>query len=257
MQSFPARLCRRRASAALFGALAGVPLAAQPQPIRVVTEELPPYNMRRRGEVTGVCTEVVQETLRQAGVAAEIQVMPWARAYDIALNEENVLIYSILRTPQREKLFKWVGTIAPTRWVLYAHPDRKLRLRSLDDARKLQVATVNQDAGEQYLVARGFVVGQNLQSGSQYEKNYEKFKLGRVDLWISDELTARYIARQAGDDPAKLLAHGLPLPDLVEQGGMDMAFSLKTPDATVERFRAALQAVKKDGRYARIQKKWL
>jgi polar amino acid transport system substrate-binding protein len=36
-----------------------------------------------------------------------------------------------------------------------------------------------------------------------------------------------------------------------------MAFSLQTPDAVVERFRQGLQAIRSNGTYDAIAKKWL
>ncbi len=225
--------------------------------LRIVTEELPPYNMTQGGQITGLSTEVVQAVLREVGLQAPIKSMPWARAYDIALNEENVLIYSITRTPQREKLFKWVGVIAPTHWYLFSRPGRALPVKQLDDARKFQIATVNEDAGEQYLVSKGFVLGKNLQSSNKYEFNYEKLKLHRVDLWIANELNATYLSRQAGDDPDTTLVRVLALPDLSNDDGLNMAFSSKTPDATVERFRKGLDTIRRNGTYDAIKKKWL
>lgn len=100
-----------------FGVLACLALRAfAHDEIRIVTEELPPYNMTQDGQITGMSTEVVQAVLKEVGMSAPIQSMPWARAYDIALNSENTLIYSITRTRQRENLFKWVGDIAPVHW---------------------------------------------------------------------------------------------------------------------------------------------
>lgn len=225
--------------------------------LRIVTEELPPYNMTQGGQITGLSTEVVQAVLKEVGLQAPIKSMPWARAYDIALNEENVLIYSITRTPQREKLFKWVGVIAPTQWALYTRTGRNLVVKQLEDARKYQIATVNEDAGEQYLVSKGFVLGKNLQSSNKYEFNYEKLKLARVDLWIANEPNAAYLSRQAGDDPNTMLVRVLSLPDLANDDGLNMAFSLKTPDATVERFRKGLETIRRNGTYDSIKKKWL
>jgi polar amino acid transport system substrate-binding protein len=225
--------------------------------IRIVTEELPPYNMTQGGRLTGMSTEVVQAVLKEVGVPASIQSMPWARAYDIALNSENVLIFSITRTAQREKLFKWVGIIAPVHWYLFSKPGRNISLDRLDDARKYQIGTVKEDAGEQYLVTRGFVVGRNLQSSNKYEYNYEKFKLGRIDLWISIELNALYLIRQAGDDPDRTAVRALSLPELDGEFGLNMAFSLKTPDELVERFRNGLETIRKNGTYDSILKKWL
>jgi polar amino acid transport system substrate-binding protein len=225
--------------------------------IRIVTEELPPYNMTQGGRLTGMSTEVVQAVLKEVGVQASIQSMPWARAYDIALNSENVLIFSITRTAQREKLFKWVGIIAPVHWYLFSKPGRNISLDHLDDARNYQIGTVKEDAGEQYLVTKGFAVGKNLQSSNKYEYNYEKFKLGRIDLWISIELNALYLIRRAGDDPDSTAVRALSLPELDGEAGLNMAFSLKTPDALVERFRKGLETIRKNGTYAAILKKWL
>lgn len=225
--------------------------------IRVVTEELPPYNMTRDGRITGMSTEVVEAVLKEVGMEASIQSLPWARAYDIALNSENVLIYSITRTAQREKLFKWVGEIAPVHWYLFSPPGANIHLEKLDDARKYQIATVKEDAGEQYLLSKGFELGRNVQSSNKYEYNYEKFKLGRVDLWISIELNALYLMRQAGDDPAEIVTRALSLPELDGEYGLHMAFSLNTSDAIVERFRQGLNAIRSNGTYDAIARKWL
>jgi polar amino acid transport system substrate-binding protein len=226
-------------------------------PLRIVTEELPPYNMTQNGRVTGMSTEVVEAVLKEVGMQASIQAMPWARAYELALNDSNVLIYSIVRTPARESLFQWVGAIAPTRWFLYSLADRPVQLNSLEDARNHQIATVNQDVGEQYLVSQGFRIGEELQSSNKYEHNYRKLKVDHVELWISNELNALYLTRQNGEDPDKVLIRSLPLPELSSDEGLSMAFSLKTPAATVERFRVGLETIRRNGVYDAIARKWL
>ncbi|MBT2339596.1 transporter substrate-binding domain-containing protein [Pseudomonas fluorescens] len=226
-------------------------------PLRIVTEELPPFNMTQNGRVTGMSTEVVQAVLKEVGVDAPIYSMPWARAYELALNESNVLIYSIVRTPERESLFQWVGAIAPTQWYIYSLADRPVKLNSLADAHGHQIATVNQDVGEQYLVSKGFRVGEELQSSTRYEHNYRKLKVDHVELWISNELNAMYLTRQNGEDPDKVLIRSLPLPELSGAEGFSMAFSRKTPVETVEKFRAGLQTIRRNGVYDAIVRKWL
>lgn len=227
-----------------------------PSAIRIVTEELPPYNMTEDGKLTGMSTEVVQAILKRIGVKAPIQSMPWARAYDLALNDENVLIYSITRTPERESLFKWVGPLGFSRWYLFSYVNHAVQLQQLEDAKRFQTATVNEDVGEQYLVGKQFTVGVQLQSSVRYELNYQKLRLGHVDLWISDELNARYLARMAGDDPARVLIPSLRLPELEDSGGFSIAFSRRTPDATVQLFQQGLQAIHDDGTYDAIARKW-
>ncbi|MCW7541713.1 transporter substrate-binding domain-containing protein [Aquabacterium sp. A7-Y] len=256
------QLLRTRSGAAYAVLLAACLLfvggvSANAGEIRVVTEEFPPYNLTEKGKVTGFSTEVVEAVLKEIGVQAGIQSMPWARAYDIARNTENVLIYSIARTPEREKLFKWVGAVAPSDWSLFAAREGGIRIERLDDAKKYQVATVNEDAGEQFLVSRGFVIGKNLQSSNKYEFNYDKLKRGRVDLWVANDLVARYLARRAGDNPDQVLARVLYLPELSGSDGLYMAFGPKTSDTVVERFRKGLDAIKKSGKYEALKRKWL
>ncbi|MBB2485972.1 transporter substrate-binding domain-containing protein [Mitsuaria sp. WAJ17] len=225
--------------------------------LRIVTEELPPYNFGSASGaqgMTGLSTQVVQAVLQQLQLSVPIQSMPWARAYELARLNKDVLVYSIGRSAEREALFKWVGTIAPTDFYLFSHARHPVTLRRLEEARPYQVATVNEDIGEQFLEARGFVKGLNLQSSVRYEHNYDKLRRGRVDLWIMTELAARYIARRSGDDPDRALHKSLALPEL--GSAWYMAFGNKTSDAQVERFRAALDEVKRSGLYDQILQRW-
>lgn len=235
-----------------------LPSSAQAEgPLRVVTEELPPYSMLRDGKVTGMSTEVVEAILKQAGLSAPIQSMPWARTYDIALHAENVLIYSLTRTVEREALFQWVGSIASSQLYLYSLAARPIALNSLDDARAYQIGTVKNDVSEEFLLTQGFEVGKNLQSSNKYESNYEKLKLGHIDLWVSNALNAHYLARGSNTEPAFKLVPSLLIPQLSHAEGLYLACSLNTPPATVERLRAALAAIKVNGVYEAIVKRWM
>ncbi|WP_447649222.1 substrate-binding periplasmic protein [Pseudomonas abietaniphila] len=239
----------------VFGQAGGGDLSNSP--IRVVTENLSPYNMIENGEVTGLSTDVVKAVLSSVGDSPRIEVLPWARAYDIALHSENVLIYSIARTPARERLFKWVGAIAPTNWYLFSLSDRPVTLSSLEDAKRYRIATVKQDVGEQFLLAHGFEFGRQLQSSSTYEHNYRKLKVDHVELWISNELNAISLMRKHGDDPITTMVRSLPLPELSSEDGLYMAFSLGTSDDIVERYRQDLQSIRARGDYDAIMEKWL
>lgn len=236
--------------------LAALTPAAAAETIQIVTEELPPYNFTEHGKLDGFSTEVVQAVLSELHLQGSFLSLPWARAYDTAKNSANVLIYSIARTPERENSFKWVGRIAPSDYFLFSLRGNKLSLVTLDEAKKYQIGTVNEDVGEQYLLARGFMKGANLQSSAKYEFNYEKLKLGRIDLAVLNELAAYHLAKKAGDDPEKVLLKSYHFPEL-GRDGFYMAFGARTPDSLVQRFKSGLDAVKKNGKYEAIRKKWL
>lgn len=224
--------------------------------VTCVTEENRPVNFRENGKITGFSTEVVEAVVKEIEVQADFQIMPWARAYATALHKENVLIFSIMRTPEREHLFKWVGVVSPPdSSYLYALRGRKLKLDRLDDALHYNIATINGDAREQYLESKGFVKGRQLHGNAEPKTNYEKLKLGRVDLWAMSDMVAMDIVRREGSDPSRVLVRALQLTEL-GSGGSYMAFGPHTDDLLVERFRKGLEAVKANGTFAALQKKW-
>ncbi|QBC42913.1 amino acid ABC transporter substrate-binding protein [Iodobacter fluviatilis] len=222
--------------------------------IKVVTEELAPYNYTEKGVLTGFCTEIVQAILKEINIQGDFQSMPWARAYDIALKNENVLIYSIGRTPQREMQFKWIGPIAHANNYLFALASSHIKISQLADAKKYQIASVNADIREQFLESQGFSKGTNLQSSVKYQHNYEKLKLGRVDLWAMNDIAAYHLVRQAGDDPEKILIKTYKLQ--LDESRYFIAFSHKTSDKIVDRFNIGLENIKKNGILNLIKNKW-
>ena len=223
--------------------------------LKVVTEEYVPFNFTEHGKVTGFSTEVLESVLKEAGMQGQFQVLPWARAYEVALNAENVLIYSIYRTTQREKFFKWIGPLTTGEWFLYGLRDRQFKIETLDDAKKFKVGSVNEDAAEHYLLGKGFVKGGNLQSSVKYPLLYEKLKLGRLDLIILSESSVLEIARRAGDDANKTIQPVFRIGEQAHQG-LYFALSAKSDEAILQRLRKALETLKKNGSFDAIKKKW-
>lgn len=221
------------------------------QSIQIVADEFPPYNYTEEGKVTGLGTEIVQALLQEVGIEANIQVLPWARAYKMAQEEKNVLIYTIARTPQREDLFKWIGLVVEQQGTLFVLKSRDdIVIGTLDDAHKYRVGSVIEDARTQYLISQGF---DEIDQVSSNETNMKKLLRGRIDIWVEDELTAYYLLKQNGHEPqdtVKIL-YQFPL-----GGGGHIAFSSSTSDELVEKFKQAYEKIKQDGTYERILGKY-
>ncbi|OQX02274.1 MAG: hypothetical protein BWK80_58225 [Desulfobacteraceae bacterium IS3] len=225
--------------------------------ITVVTEEYPPYNYTEGGKVKGVSTEVVEAVLKLTGIKAEIEVYPWPRTYHLALNNKNTLIYSITRMPQREELFKWVGRIAPAENYLFALKERTdIQISTLEDAKKYKIATVQNDVCELYLLSKGFEKRKNVRSDSTYPVNMEKLLGKLIDMWAIGELPAYSLLRGKGLDPSQTVRKVFLLEEISGEG-LYMAFSKSTSDEIVEKFKTALEKIKKDGTYGAILKKYL
>lgn len=138
-------------------------------PLIVLTEQSPPASMQQEGKIIGHETEKVVEMLKRTGISYKLDILPWKRGFTMAQRDANTCIYSTTRTPEREKLFKWIGPTYEADWSLVGRTDRQLNLRTLEDARPLRIGTYNGDARDEYLRAR-------LQCGSGAERPFESQK---------------------------------------------------------------------------------
>lgn len=224
------------------------------QEITVVTEEFPPFNYLENEEITGISTEVVRATLTKAGLQANIRLYPWARAYRMVSEQENVLIYTLARTPEREELFKWIGPIAPPiRAALFKLATRTdIVITSLEDAKQYNIGVVRDDGGHQILLQYGFENERNLFPVAQGEQNIRKLLAGRIDLLFSENMFVT-MKMKALDLPLSQIEEALLAMEIPNY----MAFSKQTSDAMVERVRAAFDQIQAEGTVDTIAEKYL
>jgi len=222
---------------------------AKSENLTILTENLPPLNYLDDGKLMGPSVEIVQEIQRRVGSTEQIQVYPWARAYKIALDEENIILFGMTHTKQRQELFKWVGPLAVKRDILIARKETKFKISALDDAKKvMRIGTLRDDTREQLLKREGF---ENLESVSDEQRNAQKLAMGRIDLWAYKKPGYITVCRLAGVDPNDLeeVYH-------LRQIEVSIAFSKKTSDNIVARWNQAFQAMVADGTIQHIQDKW-
>ena len=220
--------------------------AVNAQEISVVTEERPPYNYTENDKLIGIATEIVRATLAKAGVNAEFHSYSWARAYQDALEEPNVLIYTIVRDPEREALFKWIGPLVPSvKIFLYKLKKRpEIVINALEDAKKYKIGVTQTDAMHQYLLNQGFEAKKQLDIVTRDEQSLEKLFLERIDLLVEGELSLPLRTKAlhlpfAEIEPAFLLAEWKDV--------LYMALSLQTPDNLVARVKTAFDELKAAG----------
>ncbi len=219
--------------------------------IQVVTEEWPPYNCVRNGRIEGIVTEVVKATLEQAGVSYDIEAYPWARAYEMARTGENVLIYSILKLPNRAAHFKWIKIDGlAVEMALFRPKYRKdINLESLDDAKKYRIGVTRATSTHHFLLSQGFVEGANLFPVNSEDLNLHKSEPStrRIDLTTGDPLSLARWLKMSGL-PSDYWVRTMPL----FERPIYMAFGLNTSDAVIEKIRQALEEIQAQGKVAAI-----
>lgn len=236
----------------LLLALAYVP-TARTADLRVVTEEFPPYDFTdENGEVQGFATEVVRQVLAKLEIDVEIEVFPWARALKLASENPNTMLFSVVRTQEREDLFHWVGVVCEVRSFLYRLRSRQdIVAGKLSDLRKYDVGVVRGWAGQKYLENSGFP---NLQAVAVSDLNIKKLLNGRVDLIEDYEANLIFRMKRLGYDPS-ILEKVYFNEDI--SGPLYAVFSQATPEDVVRRFKDAFAAVHLNGSYDSIRSRWL
>lgn len=220
-------------------------LSIQAEPLQVVTEDSS-YSSLRDGKVVGAASEVVEQVLSRAGVSDyRMALYPWARAYDMARLESNVMIYPIVRSNERESLFIWVGELESATPNFYKLRDRHdIVINDLGDARSFTVGVIRDDARQQYLKEQGF---SKMVISANNLDNLRKLLNGQVELVPMPE-------REARVQCAELHIEFDQLESVYTVDGLSsrlyVALSLKTPPDTVQRITTAFAQLKEDGTVA-------
>jgi ABC-type amino acid transport substrate-binding protein len=219
------------------------------EPFRILTEEFPPYNYTTNDQqIVGISTEIVREMLRRTNHPDRIEILPWSDGYKIALEKENIILFSTTRSKAREKLFKWVGPLVPNNLVFFARKGSGIVINSIEDAKKVnRIGVYKDDFGELVLKEKGFT---NLDAVIENSRNLPKLLNGEIDLWIANELTGKHmIALSRTGNVEKVFD--------VQKNYMYLAFSKSTPDTVIKEWQKILDDIKSDGSYAQIFSQWI
>jgi polar amino acid transport system substrate-binding protein len=217
--------------------------------LTILTENLPPLNYVDNGVLVGPSVEIVREIQKKIGSEEPIQVYPWSRAYKMAEEEKNVVLFGMTYTKVRQNKFKWVGPLAIKRDILVAKRNSGITIDSLEDAKTVKrIGILLDDTRGRLLASHGF---KNLEPVSDEQLNAKKLALGRLDLWAYKIPGLRTVCDLAGIDHTqfKEVYH-------LREIELMIAFSKKTSDAIVKKWQKAFDELTADGTILKIQKNW-
>ena len=207
----------------------------------IMTEELPPYNFTRDKQVHGISADILLEVMKKSNIAIsrdDIRLLPWPRAYVTVQNTPGSMLFSTARTPQREKLFKWVGPITDLTIGLVALKKNNIQLQTVEDLKKYTIGTIRDGAPEQLVLKLG-VEEKALDRIASPELNVKKLQAGRIDLFAFSVPSTRYLMIQQGIDPDEYESVYT-----LRQAVLYYAFHKDTDDQLIEALNKSLQELK-------------
>ncbi|HTD03342.1 substrate-binding periplasmic protein [Undibacterium sp.] len=216
----------------------------------IYTEDWPPVSFQNGGKPDGLAVDVVEAIQKRLGTATPIQLVPWARGYKAVQEEPDVLLFTVGRSEEREKLMTLLGPIAISRTVLYARKGNAARMLALgDDIYKLPVGAYRGSIFADTARRRGFL---SLDQAATPQITAKMLMMGRFDLWSEGSIVVPSVLKEIGysaDDVEKVM--------VLDSLELYFAFSPHTSAATVKQWEDALRWLKKEGIFQKIYQKWL
>jgi polar amino acid transport system substrate-binding protein len=236
----------RRAGIALVAA-ALVGAASSAVAVALLTEENPPFNYTDNGKLGGAATDVVREMASRAGVPARFEVLPENKAFIRAQADRDTCFFATPRLENRERLFAWVGPIATNLWAVYGRVDFAPSIRALKDLAPYRIGAVSREPKIEFLRENGVPDVRGYRDDAQ---NPQRLLLPRenpehIDLWITNLYSGRAVTKAAKVPDVKLVFIAFEEP-------LFLACSPQTEPKIVKALAGALEAMKADGSYKRI-----
>ena len=214
--------------------------------LRILGEVSPPGEyLDAGGRPAGVTVALVRELLCRLKVRATIQILPWKRAYQMGLDEHDVVLMETTRTPERENRFKWVGPILIVKRIVYGMDTYDKPLKTIADLRQGgTICVLRGSSNERYLQSLGIAQTNAVTVPAQCLK---MLAADRVPLFYTCEIGMDGLLKEQGLAADRVKA----LLDLKKEY-LYLAFSKDVSDACIRRWRDALETAKRDGTVAHI-----
>jgi len=213
----------------------------------ISTCECAPLSYTINGKASGPGVDIANSIQKIIKTNDKINFYPWARGYMQLQREPNTVLFSTARTPEREKLFKWVGPLAQKSYCFYVKKGSKIKIKNLDDAKKYTIGVHYASNNEQFLRSNGFKKIDHVRSE---DINLLKLNKDRIDLWYTDSAIASALIKQNSLEGAFEIRY------VVQKIQLYYAFNINTPDKIVNKWQNALDTLRKNGTMRNIYKKY-
>ena len=232
----------------------GMPVDYIPGTIQFFTEFSPPFQYIAGQDTTmkivGSAVDIVNEIQRRSGHVNKINMSIWADAYSVVQYLPNSALFATTRTPERENRFQWVGPISSSRAYFYTLASSGINIETIEQAKALQsIATPKGWFTHEFLVNNNF---QNIVATSRTPSEaFLQLTSGEVQALLMTDLDVKWHA-DANNIPMSSLTRHMEVMNLKDY----IAFSLNTPESTVQQWQNHLNNMKADGTFQTIWNNW-
>lgn len=226
--------------------------ASSESSMNILMEEWAPYNYSEDGQLKGMSVDVVRALAGKLGADIDIRLLPSMRARLTLQSQPRTMMITMLRTPEREHQYKWIGPLGDSAIHFYKRKGDPTPIQSLEDAKRVRSICARQGGlVPDRLKAAGF---SNLDAvASDGRAVYRMLIFGRCELAVSDSpLGVTYLLRQM-NYPTDAIVQ---TPVTIVTSPLYIACSKDIPDAEIARWQQALDELKRSGEFQALLKKY-
>ncbi len=202
--------------------------------VTLATEEYPPFSYRDGKTIKGASVEQVEKLMTDAGIDYKIEMMPWARAYNLAQTTPLSCVFTTAHNLQRDPMFRWVEPLLVDRNILITRSDSGVKAKDLEEAKQYTVGTQREDYTEATLKDNGFV---KLDVATDFNATLRKLLNGRIDMMPISEL---YFDKLKTEQPLEKVT-------VLSSQPMGIACERNFPSDLLTKMQAALDKLIADG----------
>jgi len=213
-----------------------------PAKFSYLTEEYPPMNYSDNGQANGISVDLLEGVFKRLGVSLDrnnMQVTDWADAYNQTLTTPNTMIFSAVRTPQRDSLFKWVGPIAPHQDVAIFLKNGPVQLKDVTDLNNYFTGVIDGYSSMNTLLDHG-VYRANIIIYKDLEELYEALVINREIQCIAYGLAGHNLVIQSLGYTADMFG----TPFTIHSEELWYAFNSQTDGGMIDDFQEQLNLMK-------------
>lgn len=225
--------------------------------LRMAWKHDPPYQQEdAQGRMSGLEIEIARAATARMGCKLRFIELPFARAM-VELEGGNIdLVPGVLPLPERERYARFSLPGTPSRNIVFLRSDLDPGIHTMDELRASDLR-VGVERGVAYrakleaLFARPGSQLRRVEESTSLEGLLQMLQKHRIDAFVADEYSALTLARQ-------LHLTARPTDIVINDEPSVFAFSRRSVEAdTVERFNAALDALRRDGSIKRLEARFL
>ena len=211
--------------------------------LQAYTEEWPPYNYVVGKEVKGISSDILRASCQMVKIDCAIQLVPWLRAYKTVKENPNSLIYTIARTPKREKEFIWVGPILPRTTWIYGKAGMEASIQNIKDLAKAKIGVIRGEASQDELLAAGVPKSSILVMNSNTDV-MRMMKLDKINVVVNTEIGMALNLKNIGMAPDAVSK----LMKLSDGGSLYFGLNLRSDPALISKLQMSIDKLKREGK---------